>query len=442
MMVAALVPSAAFAGDGEPLFFLSDSAGQAPPPSARAQPTPLPDPYVQGGEPLFTVRPSAEAVLPPLLARAQADATGYAPPDCELPLANGSFWPSGLYVFTSFVMYRQTVPLKNQLVAIRGFLDTDGNVTGNPGMFVGSRAIALETNQVRGPGTWQPGLKLGFGYRFDDGTTVDLSWMHLLNVKYTAVATLQPHFELLDPSLSNTFLFAPVFNFPIGFSGPPNRVSENGTIVNGGPFGVWNGASNMFEEFDQRNEFFDLTIRKPIFETENWRTYSLGGPRFAWFWERYKWFSQAFDAFGDESPVWAANYTNIASNRLYGARLGIGNECYLGHGLSASLDLSASGFLDVIKERTAYTRDDRHTGIERKRSRTDYTAVPSGEATFNLSWYPYRGFEFKLGYDAQVFFNTVAAEHPIDFNYSSVAPTFNRVFRLLDGLMIGGSISF
>jgi len=266
--------------------------------------------------------------------------------------------------------------------------------------------------------------------------------MHLLHAKYTAVATLQPQFSLLDPILSNTFLFSPVFNFPIAFSGPPDRVSSNGGIVPGGPFGVWNGATGMAEVYDQRNEFYDMTYRKPIFETEKWRSYGLVGPRFAWFWERYKWFSQAVDALGTESPVWSATYTNIESNRLYGGRLGIGNECYLGHGVSVSLDLSASAFLDVIKERTAYTRGDRHTGPERKRSRTDYTFVPAAQSTFNLWWYPYRGLQFKFGYDAQAFFNTVAAQHPIDFDYSAVAPTFNRVFRFLDGLDIGLAINF
>ena len=468
LMMAVLLASAARAGDGDPLFptgaahapAANDTgavplfvprqvAAPEPPPRAAKEPpappagtVPAPAELSPGGEPLFVPHTAAAPTLPPVLFRAQADATGYAPPDVELPLPNGSFWPNGLFVYAEYAMYRQNVPLRNQLVAIRGFVDTDGALTQNPGMFVGSRAIALQTNQVRGPGTWSPGMKLGIGYRFDDGTTIDFSWLYLLNVKYTAVAGIGLPQSLIDPALSNTFLFSPVFNFPIAFSGPPDRLTANGAPVIGGPYGIWNGATAMSEEYDQRAQFYDLNIRKPIFETENWRTYAIGGPRFAWLWERYKWFTQAIDAFSDESSVWAANYTNIISNRMYGARVGMGNECYIGHGLSASLDLSGSAFLDVVKERTAYSRDDKHIGQERKRSRTDYTFVPSAEATFNLCWYPYRGVQFKIGYDVQAFFNVVSSEHPIDFDYSAVSPTFNRVFRIFDGLQLGGSISF
>jgi hypothetical protein len=478
VMMAAWVTPAAFAGDGGPLFpagadtgpAASGSQGEAlfpkedgvePANSASGGPSLFPvstapepakvapakasaeqtDPEPDV-EPLFFLRAGASQDLTPLVVRAQADATGYAQPDVELPLANGSFWPNGTYVFAQYVMYRQSVPLRNQLVASRGFLDTDGNVTGTVGQFLGFGFTALETNQVRGPGTWQPGTKLGIGYRFDDGTTVDFSWMYVLNVKYTAVANIQPPLNQLDPLLSNTFLFAPVFNFPLAFSGPPNRVQVNGTVVNGGPFGIWNGATAMSEQFDQRFQEYDLTIRKPIFETECWRTYGQFGPRLVWFWDRYKWFTADLDARGNESPVWAANYTNIDSNRMYGFRLGIGNECYLGHGFSVALDLSASGFLDVVKERTAYSRDDRHVGQERKRSRTDYTLVPSAQGTLNLCWYPYRGFELRLGYDVQGFANTVFARHPIDFDFSAVAPTFDRVFRFIDGLQAGVGINF
>src|SRR5262249_16288429 len=91
--------------------------------------------------------------LPPAVVRGQIDsAAGYAPPDPNLPSPLGSTRPeSGFFTHGSFLLYEQTNPLRNQLVARRGFVDSDGLVTvtgvGTP---VGSFAIALQTNQVRG----------------------------------------------------------------------------------------------------------------------------------------------------------------------------------------------------------------------------------------------------------------------------------------------------
>ncbi|HKB35105.1 MAG TPA: hypothetical protein VKD72_01540 [Gemmataceae bacterium] len=379
--------------------------------------------------------------LPPLIVRGQMDtAVNYAPPDPQLASPLYSTRPeSGWFFHGEYLLFRQTVPLRNQLVASRGFLDVDGGVTGTVGTFVGSGAAALQTNQVRGPGSYQPGFEAGFGYRFEDGTTVDVSWWHLTKAGYGAVATLLPPLLQLDQPLANTFLFSPVFNFPSDFAGPTNDVAA-GT---GHAFGIWNAADLMTIEFVQRNEIFDLTVRKPIFETECWRTYGLVGPRFVWFWERFKWLTVDLNINGDAAPPEnTAIYTNIVSNRMYGAFCGIGNECYLGHGFSTSLDLEGALFLNIVKERAKYERGDRHVGPERQRKRIDYTTVPEAKASLNLWWYPYEGIQVKLGYDAMAFFNTVAGQTPIDFDYSAVAPQWERVFRFLDGLNIGIAFSF
>jgi hypothetical protein len=385
--------------------------------------------------------PHGDNLLPPSTVRGQMDsAVNYAPPETQVSSPLYSTRPeAGWFVHGEYLLFRQTVPLRNQLVASRGLLDVDGAITGTPGTFIGSGATALQTNQVRGPGSYQPGFEAGFGYRFEDGTTVDFSWWHLTKVLYSAVATLLPKFNQLDPNLTNTFLFSPVFNFPLDFGGPPNDVGG----VAGGSFGIWNAADLMTLEFDQRNEMFDLTIRKPIFETECWRTYGLVGPRFVWFWERFKWFTVDLDVNGDPANnADTAIYTNIVSNRMYGAFLGIGNECYLGHGFSVSLDLQGTLFLDIVKERAKYERGDRHIGPERQRKKTDYVTVPEARATLNMWWYPYEGIQLKAGYDAMAFFNTVAGQTPIDFDYSAVAPRWERVFRFMDGLNIGIAFSF
>ncbi|MBI1918187.1 MAG: hypothetical protein HYS12_26140 [Planctomycetes bacterium] len=382
--------------------------------------------------------------LPPSVVRGQIDtAAGYAPPEPNLALPLGSTRPeSGWFFHGSFLLYEQTVPLRNQVVARRGFVDTDGLITATGvGTPVGSFATALQVNQVRGPRSFQPGFEAGFGYRFQDGSAIDFDWWYIVNTRYTAVATLVPPFQLLDQALANTFLFSPVINFPADFGGPPNRIND----INGGPFGIWNAASLETLQYTQRTQEFELTYRKPIFETECWRTYGLIGPSFVWFWERFGWRTIAQDTAGDPANLAdEALYTNIISNRMYGAKLGIGNECYLGHGFSTSLDLQAGIYLDVIRERAKYERGDfKEGGPANKRSRTDWTGVPAARGTLNLWWYPYEGIQMKIGYDVQTFFNTVSSKNPIDFDYSALTPKYDRIFvRFLDGLNIGLSLSF
>src|SRR5262249_37202360 len=192
--------------------------------------------------------------LPPSAVRAQLDsAAGYAPPDPILPPPLSRTRPeSSVFFHSSFLLFRQTIPLQSQPVAVRGFVDSDGLATGIVGQRIGSFALALQTGQVRGPQGYEPGFNFGIGYRFKDGSAVDFEWWYVVNVHYDAVATLVPPFQLLDQTLSNTFLFSPVVNFPQDFGGPPNRVTNVFGIVNGGPFGIWNAANLETLEYTQR----------------------------------------------------------------------------------------------------------------------------------------------------------------------------------------------
>src|SRR5262249_54046405 len=215
--------------------------------------------------------------------------------------------------------------------------------------------------------------------------------------------------------------------------------------VMGGPFGIWNGASLETLQYTQRTQEYELTCRKPIFETECWRTYGLAGASFVWFWERFAWRTVAIDENGDPASLAdEALYTNIISNRMYGPKIGLGNECYLGHGFSTSLDLQAGIFLDVVRERAKYERGDvKEGGPANKRSKTDYTAAPELRGTFNLWWDPYEGIQLRFGVDVQAFFNTISSRHPIDFDYSALNPGYDHLFiRFLDGLTAGVSFSF
>src|SRR5262249_55470289 len=119
----------------------------------------------------------------------------------------------GVYTAMEFVMYRQTNPIRHQLIAVRGLVDVDGSITGDlngtvvntdtnvpfiirgpivPGNFLGPGTPALYTDDLRGQESYQPGWKLTIGYRFDSGAAIEANWTHLVSAKYTANASLIP----------------------------------------------------------------------------------------------------------------------------------------------------------------------------------------------------------------------------------------------------------
>src|SRR5262249_53880716 len=99
-----------------------------------------------GSLPYIGQSPSGDAAQMPLpyVARGQ----NYAPPDPQYPVPLYSTRPEngGLYVGLQFLYFQQTMPIKDQVVAVRGFFDADGSVTGTVGQFVGSRTAALRAN--------------------------------------------------------------------------------------------------------------------------------------------------------------------------------------------------------------------------------------------------------------------------------------------------------
>lgn len=154
---------------------------------------------------------------------------GYAPHDeSQLVTPLGSTRPEegGFFIAGTYVMYRQTNPLKDQLIAVRGFVATDSSVLGIPGSqgtFIGSRTEALDTHQVSGPTSWEPGFRIEAGYKFVDGSTITLGALWLNQVKNTAVATLVPSGLNVGPNFAESFLTAYVYNFPPSSPGRPTR---------------------------------------------------------------------------------------------------------------------------------------------------------------------------------------------------------------------------
>src|SRR5262249_32442253 len=152
---------------------------------------------------------------------------------------------------------RESRPLHNQVIAVRGFIDGDGSITGGaPGTFVGSGQLALDTQQLRGPGNFAPGWNLTLGLLCENEGCIQARWLHLSESRYAATATLAPAFALNGVNLVDTFLTANVYNFPIEFAGNPQNVNAGNV---GATFGIWNAATLMQEVYLQRFDTYEVS---------------------------------------------------------------------------------------------------------------------------------------------------------------------------------------
>lgn len=363
------------------------------------------------------------------------------PPSFTAFLSHPRYESGGFYVGMDFLYMRTGQVVGTQTVARRGFIDADGSIGGLPGIFYGSGQEALNTNQLHGPGSYTPGFDLSFGWRFEDGVTVELSWWHLVDYRQHASANLVPEGFLVGKGLANTYLTAPVYNFPIQYGGTQNLLVGSP----GATYGIWNAATVMDIDFVQRFEKVDLSLRIPMLQTESYRNWGTVGSRALILWDRFKWRTVDADANGSAVNSTEAYYTNIVSNRLYGVFVGCGNEWFLGStpigGFSFSLDVEGSLALDMVKTRARWELGDRSTAATR--ARNSYTFAPGVLGKIGFWWYPWEAITVHIGWDAMAVFNTVASRNPIDFNFASLDPEYNRTFmRLWHGLQLGVGFVF
>lgn len=386
----------------------------------------------------------AGACTGPAVNRASAqggwDATGIPGTDSRqvpLPLSQPRPESGGFYFNVEFLFMHPNRNIGHQIIASRGFLDNDGSVTGNPGQFVGSRRIALDTDSF-GRTTWTPGFRVGFGYRMEDGWAISITYAHLFDAKYnTSVGPVPPDFNP-GALLEDTFLFSPVFNFSPFFAGPTNKIIGGSGST---PYGIWNGAQEMVATYTQRFDNWDITVRMPVHDSEYAHTYALAGGRFSWIWERFGWLTVSRDVTGNGTEQDAAEYTNIISQRMYGPFLGVGNDVYLGNAFALSCEVTGAALYSVVKERAKYERLD--SAIQSKRSRMEYTIVPNVNASIDLWWYPIRGVTLRAGYDLWSYFNTIYMQQPVGFNVGAIDPSYkHRAVRIFHGFHVGVGINF
>ncbi len=391
-------------------------------------------------------------LLAPATVRAQDGNYNYEvpPPNVQFPYPFGHprYEEGGLYVAGEFLFLRQTNPMKTQIIAVRGVVDRDGSVSNvlgegaGPGSFIGSRLPALSTEQVGGPGTFEPGWRATIGWRFRSGLALEFSWLQLAETRFSATASFQPG-TAPGQNQEDTFLFAPVFNYPLSFFGPLSE-GPNGALP-GALSGIWDGASLMTEDFVQRFHQADLVARYPLQQTECWRWYGLFGFRQAQFWERYRWRTVDPNRNGVVADNFAATYSNVVANNLWGLQLGCGNDWDISDTpigtFAFSLDLRGVLFANFVTAQAKYELGDLSSAASRTRNFAKLT--PELQAGAALWWYPYEAIQVRLGYDVMAFFNTMAAPIPVDFNFGSLAPPWeDGVFRIIHGLNVGIAIVF
>lgn len=386
----------------------------------------------------------AVLALVPGMVQAQGSA-GYAPPPWSSPVPLGSTRPEngGLYLDAIFNAYLISNPLKNQTIARSGFRLFDESLGLPAGTFIGPGDERLNVQQNRDDMRWQPGWSMGIGWKFSDGSALSLNWLYVSDFNYSAGATLAPEGGFTGPAMTRTYLTYDVFNLPLEYSGPPNKIQAGSPFA---LFGLWNGASIMTTEFTQRFQQWEITYRWPVYETEDTRLSGLVGPRFAWLWQKFLWRTVNFDANGGGGgPLDTGIYTNIASNRMYGVHCGTQWESYIGNGFACISECQAALLLNSVKQRAKYETGDKYGGTPAsKYARRQFSLVPELQASIGLSWHPWfaENVEIMGLYQGMIFFNTLQSGRPVHPDYLRPKPQWESTILWLHGFQFGAAIHF
>jgi hypothetical protein len=394
--------------------------------------------------------------LAPAAARAQNIGHGEPTPDWDWPLPlmldNKE---SGFYFAPEAIWWKIDNPLKDQVIAFRGFIDIGGftlqlpdDVQEGTTRIFGSGTPALRADDASQE-NYQWGWRLTFGYRFRNDVAVEFVYWKLMENRAVAGASIVPPGLRPDVDLADTFVTAPFFNFSPLFGGPQNDVDSTiilpgtGIRVPGPPvpaFGVNNAADDMTIEFVQRTWSGEFNFRLPIHRDDCSRSYMLIGPRYLQVYERFRLRMVDLDINGEGSPLDTVFYVNEWENRFYGAQVGMGGDQYLGNGFAIGAEGRVGLFADVMKANTKYERADHAAASQNWRK--ELTAAPMFQGGLYLWWYPIEGIQVRLGYEVLGLFNVPRSNYPVDFNVGRLTPDYEEEFLWIHGGSIGVAFIF
>ena len=76
---------------------------------------------------------------------------------------------------------------------------------------------------MAGPQNFEPGFEAEVGWKFGDGSAFSVRYLFINEVNLAAAASFAaPNFQV-GQNLADSYLFAPVFNFPNAYNGPLDK---------------------------------------------------------------------------------------------------------------------------------------------------------------------------------------------------------------------------
>ncbi len=362
-------------------------------------------------------------------------------PDLPLPLVWGDtdegpfFWAQGRAM-------RMNNPLGNQPLVFRGLIDSDGQISGRAGGFLGSGQVALVANQAARE-QWEPAYEFGIGYRFRNDIVVEFSFWNLIENRSTASAGIIPPGFNVRRDFSNSFLTAPFFNFSLFFAGPTRDVLSQVSGAEVPAFGSFNGAEDVSIQLQQQAYNWEINARVPCSQTDCTRTYSMFGFRVLQVEEHFKFRIADFDLDGAISPENVVVFRNQWENRLLGLQAGMGTELYLGGGFAISGEARGGVFADLRKTKVSIERGDRgFHDVTNATKHKDTGFSPMFQVGAYLWWYPIQGIQVRAGYEFTGLFNVLRTSFPVDFNVGTLTPHFEETFLRFDGFSLGIAFIF
>ncbi len=379
-------------------------------------------------------------VLTPAVGRAQTPNIGESEMVFPWPLGPLDHAESGPYLALEAMYWRMNNPLQSQVLAVRGFVDDAGQVTGDAGRFIGTRQEALNTRGMQ-DNQFEPGFRISIGYRFHDHLVLEFSYWKLDEFRHFQSAGILGVGLSGGDNFADSFLHAPFYNFPTPFAGSQNDVS---TAAGGFPlFGIWNGAENMSVEFVQRIWNAELNLRVPCFQNGWSRQYVISGLRYMPIYERFRWRTEDADLDGAISPLNVATYSFEWENRLYGAQFGWGSDCYLGGGIAFNLDAKVGVAANVRRSEAKIERGDDLPPVAGAKTDNDFRLAPYFNLGAFIQYYPpWGGMQFRVGYEYTGIFNALRSPHPAAFNVGNLDPELQDEFIGLDGFSMGVAFIF